>query len=174
MQKPENLQEHFDWVAENAEPYRNRQRGFHSQVRGYFQFHVLPEMRVLEFGCGKGDLLASLNPSRGVGVDLSPKMVAAAQERHGEDNLEFLQGDLHDTDLDEVFDVIILDYLIGYLHDVHQCISNLKKFCHTRTRIYIVSLNHIWDPLLKGARWLRLTSPQPVSNWLGSSDIKNV
>lgn len=174
MQKSENLQEHFDWVAENAEPYRNRQRGFHSQVRGYFQFHVQPEMRVLEFGCGKGDLLASLNPSRGVGVDLSPKMVAAAQERHGEDNLEFLQGDLHDTDIDEVFDVIILDYLIGYLHDVHQCIANLKKFCHARTRIYIVSLNHVWDPLLKAARWLRLTSPQPTSNWLGSSDIKNI
>ena len=169
-----SLQDHFDEVAENGDCFRQRQRGFHAQVRGYFQFHVQPGLRVLEIGCGHGDLLASLQPTRGLGVDLSPKMVAAAQQRYGSENLEFIEGDLHSIQIDEQFDVIILDYLIGYLSDVHACIENLRRMCHARTRIHIVSLNHTWLPCLTLARALRLTSPQPQSNWLSSTDIQNI
>ena len=172
--EPLELKDRFDWLAENGAPFRRRQRGFHAQVKGYYQFHVQPGMRVLEFGCGEGDLLASLQPARGVGIDLSPKMVEAARSKHSGRPLEFAQGDLHITDLDETFDVIILDYLIGYLHDVHTCLANLRRLCHARTRIYILSLNHLWSPLMKLARCLRLASPQSASNWLSAKDIHNI
>ena len=42
-----------------------------------------------EFGCSSGETLHALRPSRGLGVDLSPKMVARARERHPGENLEF-------------------------------------------------------------------------------------
>lgn len=166
--------EHFDWIAEHGGTYRKRQRGFHAQVRGYFQFHVQPGMRVLEFGCAGGDLLAALQPSRGLGIDLSPVAVEAARVKHTGEALEFREGDLHTVEADEVFDVIILDYLIGYLSDVHGCMAKLRRFCHPRTRIYILSLNYAWAPLLKMATALRLTSPQPESNWLSTVDIQNI
>jgi glycosyltransferase involved in cell wall biosynthesis/2-polyprenyl-3-methyl-5-hydroxy-6-metoxy-1,4-benzoquinol methylase len=171
---PLSSKEHFDWVAEHGGNYRKRQRGFHAQVRGYYQFHIQPGMRVLEFGCGEGDLLASLQPSRGLGIDLSPAMIEAARAKHSDASLEFVEGDLHTTELDEVFDVIILDYLIGYLPDVHACMAHLRRFCHARTRIYILTLNYVWSPMLKLATWLRLTSPQPESNWLSTLDSKNI
>ncbi|NBB80183.1 MAG: glycosyltransferase [Verrucomicrobia bacterium] len=169
-----NLKIHFDQIAEHGEVYRARQRGFRSQLQGYYQAHVEPGLRVLELGCGPGDLLASLRPSHGLGVDLSPKMLDAARELHAAENLEFREGDLHTLDLDETFDVIILDYLIGYLQDVHECVANLRRLCHARTRVYIVSLNHAWVPLLKMARWVGLTNPQPESNWLSRQDIRNI
>lgn len=169
-----SLKEHFNHVADTGEVFRRRQSGFHAQVRGYFQFQVMPGLRVLELGCGVGDLIASLKPTRGLGVDLSPNMVERARQKHSGSNLEFIEGDLHSIRLEEKFDVIILDYLVGYLHDVHQCIANLRSMCHARTRIYIVSLNHVWSPLMKMARWLRLTSPQPLSNWLSAQDIQNI
>ena len=141
-----------------------RQRGFRSQLKGYYQRHIQPGLRVVEIGCGPGDLLASLQPSRGLGIDLSPKMVETARALHPEGNLEFVEGDLLTMELEETFDVIVLDYLIGYLPDVHACLAKLRRLCHARTRIYIVSLNHVWSPMLKLGRWLRLTNPQPQSN----------
>ncbi|TVP79382.1 MAG: glycosyltransferase [Puniceicoccaceae bacterium] len=169
-----SLKEHFDSIAENGGFCRRLQRGFRAQLQGYYQFHVEPGLRVLEVGCATGDLLASLKPGRGLGIDLSPKMVATARANHKAEDLEFREGDLHSLELDETFDVIILDYLIGYLHDVHTCIAALQRLSHARTRIYIVSLNHVWAPLLKLATWIKLANPQPQSNWLSRQDIKNI
>ncbi|HBR93190.1 MAG TPA: glycosyl transferase [Opitutae bacterium] len=169
-----NFKEHFDWVAENGGAYRRRQVGFRAQLQAYYKFHIEPGQRVLEFGCGDGELLESLRPSRGLGIDLSSKMIEAAKSRTHATQVEFIVGDLETTELEEQFDVIILDYLIGYLSDVHACIANLRRLCHARTRIHIVSLNHVWLPLMKLARGLRLTSPQPQSNWLSSTDIQNI
>lgn len=169
-----DLKQHFDHVAEIDAKYRKKQRGFHAQVLGYFHFHVEPGQRVLELGCGVGDLLASLSPSRGVGVDISPKMLELACERHASKSIEFVEGDLLSVNLNETFDVIILDYLVGYLPDVHAGFAQLSRFCHARTRVYVLSLNHVWLPMMKLARCLGLTSPQPLSNWLSTGDTRNI
>ena len=44
------------------------------------QFLIPPGKRVLELGCGRGDLLAALEPSYGVGVDFSARTIAKARE----------------------------------------------------------------------------------------------
>ena len=43
------------------------------------QFLIPPGKRVLELGCGRGELLAALQPSYGVGVDFSAKTIARAK-----------------------------------------------------------------------------------------------
>jgi cyclopropane fatty-acyl-phospholipid synthase-like methyltransferase len=62
---------------------------FHQRNRAYYEdlarlHHLLvgPGLRVLEIGCGMGDLLASVRPAHGVGVELDPALARAAQERH--------------------------------------------------------------------------------------------
>ena len=166
--------EHFDWVAENDARARKYQYAFHEDIRRLIQWHVEPGRRVLEWGCGAGDLLASLEPSQGVGYDLSPAMVAKAQERHAGDNLEFRVGDLHETELEEPFDAIILDYLTGYLTDIQQCLENLRASSHPRTRLYITSLNTLWRPVLSAAQPLGFVMKQPPSNWLSTTDLVNL
>ena len=171
----ENLKKHFDWVAENDAGPRKYQRGFRAQTREFLRFHVPEGARVLEWGCGPGDLLAALKPSRGLGIDLSPKMVARAQAAHPDEHLEFREGDLHELTVEEKFDVIILDYLPGYLQDIHQCVANLKAACHARTRIYVLTLNHAWKPLLELGKLCGLVTRQPDDcNWINRSDLCNI
>jgi ubiquinone/menaquinone biosynthesis C-methylase UbiE len=58
------------------------------------QFLIPPGKRVLELGCGRGDLLAALKPSYGVGVDFSARTLANA---NGLDpGLYFVLGDVED------------------------------------------------------------------------------
>ena len=81
-----NLREHFDWVADHEQSPRRLQRGFHAQLLRHFRHHVPEGSRVLEWGCGAGDLLAGLKPERGFGLDFSPRMIARAIEKHGGDS----------------------------------------------------------------------------------------
>ena len=51
---------------------------YHKRLTEIYQFLVPPGQRVIEIGCGRGDLLAALRPAVGVGVDFSNEMTTRA------------------------------------------------------------------------------------------------
>src|SRR5882672_3265797 len=77
-----------------SERPRELQRHYHRLLEEYYCFLIPRGVKVLEVGCGVGDLLAAVQPARGVGIDFSPKTVALARQRHPE--LEFHVGDAVD------------------------------------------------------------------------------
>ncbi|MBI2948004.1 MAG: glycosyltransferase [Verrucomicrobia bacterium] len=80
---------------------RESARYYHRLLQRYFAFLIPPGARVVEIGCGIGDLLAAVRPSRGVGVDFSPAMIDLARPRHP--GLEFHVGDAADFSSPEPF-----------------------------------------------------------------------
>ena len=86
-----------DKLAESRDHWIEKNSFFYKNDRSYMQFLVGDGKRVLELGCGTGQLLNALNPSYGMGVDISANMVSAAQQNYP--NLEFIQGDLEDENL---------------------------------------------------------------------------
>ncbi len=172
---PMDYKSHFDWVAEHDSRARKKQQRFHAQVLRILKHHIRPGARVLEWGCGRGHLLRGLEPARGLGIDVSPRMIEQAEAQHGDcPALEFRTGDLHDMLVEEEFDAIVLDYLSGYLTDLQKSFENLRASCGPRTRLYITSLNYLWKPVLALAQPLGLVMKQPPSNWLTSDDLINL
>ena len=61
------------------------QRGLNAAYREadleFMRFLIPPGKRVLELGCGRGDLLAALEPSYGVGVDFGANGHCQARKR---------------------------------------------------------------------------------------------
>jgi SAM-dependent methyltransferase len=170
-----NLREHFDWVADHDAHARREQQGFHDQLLRQHRYHIPEGERVLEWGCGAGDLLAGLRPSYGLGLDLSPRMLAHAQERHGTvPGLSFRAGDIQREVVGEKFDHIVLNYLIGYLPDVQQALANIQSAAHERTRLHLTTLNTPWQFVLRLCTKLGLVMPQPASNWLSLDDLVNL
>ena len=51
----------------------------HTYLEWLFQHIVAPGKHVLEIGCGAGELLNSVKPSKGAGVDFSERMVEKAK-----------------------------------------------------------------------------------------------
>ena len=66
---------HWDHVSEKKQNLGRPGGFYHKLLKHYYKFVISPGMRVLELGCGHGDLLASLKPSLGVGVDFSSEMI---------------------------------------------------------------------------------------------------
>ncbi len=171
-----DLRAHFDWVAANDANARRLQHAFHAQLRAHFRHQIPAGESVLELGCGAGDLLASLAPSRGLGCDFSEAMVAKARARHGaQPGLGFRVADAATADFGgETFDHIVLDYLTGYLDDIQLVLERLHAAAHARTRLHLTTLNTLWLGPLRAATKLGLVMPQPPSAWLSHPDLFNL
>lgn len=170
-----DAQHHFDWVADHDAGVRKKQRAFHRQLLEFHRRKIPPGNSVLECGCGVGNLLRGVQPSRGVGLDLSSKMVEKARELHHDlPNLKFERGDVLQPSIDEQFDYIVCSYLIGYVADVEKALRVLRGFAHPRTRLVLTSLNNLWLWPLKWAQAVGFVSPQPESNWLSMADLRNL
>jgi len=162
----------LDAQAPQADRWRAKNRYYYECVERIVRFHVPPGASVLEIGCAAGDLLAALRPARGVGVDLSPKMVARAKARHP--NLAFVAGDAEHLPLRGTFDYVILSDVIGYLEDVQRAFEEIARVSHRRTRVVITYYNYLWEPILRAGERLGMKRPQPDQNWLALADIQNL
>ncbi|MGA2232103.1 MAG: methyltransferase domain-containing protein, partial [Tepidisphaeraceae bacterium] len=79
---------HWDNVARLTDRRRGWSGVYHRRLAEIYSFLIVPGQRVLEIGCGRGDLLASVAPSQGVGVDFSPEMITRARQRQS--SLKFI------------------------------------------------------------------------------------
>ena len=164
---------HWNAVAASRPGSRAPARLYHRRLEQVYRFLVPPGLRVLELGCGEGDLLAALSPARGVGVDFSSGMVARARDKHPE--LEFVVADAHHLEaVQGPFDVIVISDLLHDLWDVQGLLETLQRLCRPDTRIITNFYSRLWDvPLKIGAR-LGLTRPVLRQNWLTLADVSNL
>jgi ubiquinone/menaquinone biosynthesis C-methylase UbiE len=137
-----DLARHFDWVSKNDRKARQLQRGFHEQIAEQLRQLIPRGSRVLEVGCGRGELLRRLEPSRGLGLDLSEGMLAQARAADATAKCEYRLGDACSFPFEETFDYIVADYLAGYLPDIQACFDHLRSAAHARTRLCVTSVNH--------------------------------
>src|SRR5262249_38581785 len=140
----------------------------------YLQFLIPEGARVLELGCGTGDLLAPLQPSFGVRVGFSPGLLAPA--RPAPPRLTFLVGDIEDAafvrSLPGPFDVIVVVDTLGALDDCQAMLANLHDLCTRETRVVVGYFSHLWYPALKLAEATGMKMPQPPQNVLSRADVR--
>lgn len=165
-----------DQLAGHRDSYIDRAREFHEEDYQYLRFLIPEGAAVLEIGCATGRLLAALRPSRGVGVDLSSKMIEVAASKYPE--LKFVTADIESplaADLIEgKFDFIVMHDTMGTLEDCQTTLVNLRRYCHSDTRVVIAYYSFLWEPLLNFASRVGLRAPTPPSNWLKPRDIANL
>lgn len=162
----------FDRLAAGRERWKKHNYYYYRKISDYYRFYIPEGYRVLEVGSGDGDLLASLKPSRGLGVDASAEFVRLARERHPK--LEFRQGFAEALEAGETFDYIVLSDLVGHLEDVQAAFERIRKACKPSTRIVISYYNYLWEPLLSLGSKLGLRMKQKAQNWLSLDDLENL
>ena len=165
-------QAHWDQVACRFRGGRGWGEYYHKRLAQIYQHTIAPEQRVLEIGCGNGDLLASTKPCFGVGLDFSFEMVKRAEQQYPD--LFFLQSEVHHLCINAQFDIVILSDLLNDVWDVQTVFKEIRKVITPSTRIVINSYSRLWEIPLAVAQWLKVAKPTKPQNWLTIEDINNL
>ena len=163
---------YFENLASKRLLWKRRNRFYHKILEKHFRFIIPEGSRVLELGCGTGELLNAVKPSTGVGIDFSEGMLKIARQKFPQ--LDFILADASEFNSNEKFDYIILSDLLSSLWDIQAVIRNIQNFSHPGTKLVISNYNYIWEPFLRFVEFIGLKAKQPLQNWLTSGDIKNL
>ena len=170
--KKEDIRNFYEQTAVSRPKWERINRFYHKSLEKYIS-SIIPEgKRVLEIGCGNGNLLHSTSPSYGVGIDFATTCIETASQRYPD--LIFKVDDVEELQLNEIFDYIILSDLTNCLWDVQTAFHNIKRLCHSQTRIVISQYNYVWEPILRTGEFLRLKLRQPAQNWFSNGDTSNL
>ncbi len=175
------VRDYYDRLAPERDKWIARNAYFHDEDGRYMRFLVPPGLKVLDLGCGTGHMLAGLKPSKGVGIDISPKMTETARRNYPAEsnpNLDFVTGDIEDlatlNALDGPFDVIILSDTVGLLEDVEATLASLHRLSSRQTRIVVGYYSWLWTPAIVFAELFGAKMRQAPLNRLGPEDISGL
>src|SRR5437870_2924110 len=87
-----------------------------------------PGMRVIDLGCGSGELTAHLHEhlraARTIGLDNSPKMLEKAAQQ-ARDGLEFRAGDIGAFEPAETFDLVFSNAALQWVGDPEKILARI-------------------------------------------------
>jgi ubiquinone/menaquinone biosynthesis C-methylase UbiE len=166
------LKEYFDSIAAQRTKWKKRNWYYHKLLEKYYRFFIPEDSRVLEIGCGTGELLDAVKPKFGVGIDFSPEMIAIAAKRFKNISFEIQNAD--ELELKSKFEYIIISDLLCSLPDIQKVFRNLNHSINSKTKIIISNYNYLWEPIIKLGERIGLKQKQPLANWLSAKDIENL
>ena len=120
---------HWDAIARKRNSWQGMGEWYHHRLQEIYRFHISPNQNILEVGCAEGNLLAALQPARGVGIDFSEEMICRAKELIRNLNSSMPTRTIFPT-LNEKFDVIILSDLVNDLWDVQRVFEQTQAALH--------------------------------------------
>ena len=168
----EQRRAHWDGIARKFQRGSRGGRPYHRRLSDVYQYLIAPGQRVLELGCGAGDLLGACNPAVGLGIDFSSEMIGQATLRHP--SLDFVHTDILEYEPDETFDVVIMSDLINDLWDVQGAFEVAARAMNPRSRLIVNLYSRVWEPGLIAAAQLGLARPFLPQNWLSLDEIRGL
>ena len=156
---------------EGIERARRARRYFYGYLTRVLRARIPPGQRVLDMGCGSGHLLAALEPSQGVGIDLSgAARWRGARELYGPAPA-LRRGRRRGPGGAAPGGRPLRRGPHGQRgHPPHRRPAHpggaAGRLCHPRTRLFIYSYSRLWQPLLRLAELLRLKHRPPPEAWL--------
>jgi len=152
------VKSHFETIAEKYDFYKNKSRFYYRSIKNYLKEAVPSNKRILDFGCGTGEILSHLNPQTGVGYDISPKMLKIAKKKFANSkNLRFV------TSLNQIsgtFDYIMMIDVVEHLARPQKAFESLREFCGKETLLIVSFVDSSWEPLLWILEKARLKMPE--------------
>lgn len=160
------------WNNPAPQKWNAYRKYYKNRLLELYKFAIPKNSKILEVGCGNGNLLAKLEPSIGYGIDFSQSLLKEAKSQYP--NLTFMEMDACNLKLDEKFDYIICSDLLNELWDVQACLARIKECCHHDSRLLINIHSNLWQIPRKIAAKLGIARPQLIQNWLTPEDLVNL
>ena len=147
-------------------------RAYRRILGSTYRFLIPSGSRVLEIGCGSGDLLQQLPDRPLAGIDLVDAQVNAVKERLPQGQFTCAAGET--ATFDQTYDYLILSDTLNEAADAQQLLENLHHAATPETRLVLNIHNTLWRPLLGLGTLLGLKPKRPQQNWLSIDDLRNL
>jgi len=166
------IRQHFDFIANLYDRYKRRNSYYHNGIKNLCKSIIPYGEKVLEIGCATGDLLNSLKPCEGVGIDFSLNMIEIAKKKYP--HLKFYTMEAENFDLKDKFNYVVMSNLFDYLEDIWVVLENVKEVLSTDGKVVITAVNPVWEPIFRIGQKLNLRTPDTVRNFITNKDIVNL
>ena len=174
MMARENIRNYFKRTAHVWQFWHKKNQFYHNKIGELICGMVPPRAKVLEVGSGAGGLLASLNPSCGIGLNLADELTD--QARHNFPQYQFYTVDVDQVKAPEGFcpDYVVLNNMLDYVYDVWVMLENLRPLISDHTLLIITTNNPLWAPILSLASKIGQRIPDSPRNFITNKDIRSV
>ena len=157
----QSVAEHFDHVADSYDFWKQKNFYYYNALKALCRSFVPKGSVVTEIGCGTGDILAALEPSCGLGIDVSPQMIEIAKKKYASNaTLSFEVGDVCTTQKKIDAPFIIMTDVLEHVGDSAKCMENLSRLVAPSARVVITLAKPLWEPILGIAERFGMKMPE--------------
>jgi ubiquinone/menaquinone biosynthesis C-methylase UbiE len=142
--KSSSVQKHFDRVAKDYDSGKQKYSFYYENLKKLLGSLIPKNSKVCEIGCGTGDLLSSLKPKFGYGMDVSSEMIKRAKNKHKlEKNLKFSTS----WPINK-FDYIFMSDVIEHLDNPQETFQKIARLMDKNSVLVNTMANPAWEPIL--------------------------
>ena len=164
----EEVKKHFDSIADQYDNFKVHASYYYFQVKTLIK-SLLPQsenQKIVEIGCGTGQLIAELNPRRGLGIDISDRMIQIARTRWKDrSELDFEIGEAETIKNLRDWDIVIMGDVLEHLYDSYRAIHSIYKSMRKDSLLIIIWANHRWTKILHLLEKLKMKMPEGPHHW---------
>ena len=169
---------HFDKIAKEYDGYKKKNWYYYANLKKLYRDLIPPKSRILDIGCGTGDILVDLRPGYGLGIDISQEMIRVAQSKHKDKpNIKFLAGTVEQLISffpPENFDYIYMADVIEHLEDVSSTVKSINRVAGFNTKVIISMANPLWEPILLILEKLKLKMTEGIHKRISLKELESL
>jgi 2-polyprenyl-3-methyl-5-hydroxy-6-metoxy-1,4-benzoquinol methylase len=152
---------HFDAIAAEYDYWKQKNSYYHENLKQLYGQFIPRGAKVLEIGCGTGDILARLDPKEGRGVDVSEEMVEIARHKYAKrPELHFEREDIFERADSFGYPYIFLADVLEHVGDLERFVRQLAARTDSGASVVISVANPLWEPVLMLAEKLHMKMPE--------------
>lgn len=162
------VKKHFDEVAPMYDFYTKKRELHYLSLKRLLKSLIPDGKRVLEIGCGTGDLIAFVKPKFGYGVDISAEMIKRARIKYSSDkNLKFSTKWPRDK-----FDYIFMSDVVEHLENPGGTFLKVSGLMGPKSLFINTMMNRVWIPVEAVYNFFGWKMPEGPHRRRGYKDIE--
>jgi ubiquinone/menaquinone biosynthesis C-methylase UbiE len=163
MSHQDDVTRHFDQLAADYDRLIAKSHYYHEALIRSLR-EVIPQgARVLDIGTATGDMLAALEPSYGVGIDISEHMIERARGKHP--NLHFLAANILDSPIHEQFDYVMSVNVMEHVTDIKGATAAMATVLNPGGKMLNITPHPAWAFPFYVAERFELKVPEGWHEW---------
>lgn len=164
------VKNHFNKIAPKYDAYKSNNKFYYKNLKDIVCNLVPRNSKVMEVGCGTGDILVSTKPKYGYGVDISPEMIRIAKAKHANKNKIHFSTVYPNEKFEYIFMSDVVEHLAMPQSTFRVVSKHLKK-----DGVFINTMaNPIWEPLLIFWEKMGWKMPEGDHNRISTDEVARI